>query len=655
MSIKSFKALLFGKTRNPLDPHVFHQISLIAILAWIGLGADGLSSSAYGPEEAFRALGNYQHLALFLAIAIAATIFIISTSYNQLIELFPTGGGGYLVATKLLGPYPGLITGSALVVDYILTIAVSVASGVDAIVSFMPDLLPYKLSLKLVIVVLLVILNMRGVKESVVLLTPIFATFVITHIILIFYAVFGHLGELPVMLNDTVRETHSAIQTQGFFAILFILMRAFSLGGGTFTGIEAVSNGMQILREPRVQTAKRTMFYMSVSLALCAGGILIGYLLMGVQPVANKTLNAVLIEKVAAAWQWQGLPVGLAFILITLLSEGLLLFVAAQSGFLAGPRVLANMAQDSWVPRRFAQLSDQLVTQNGVVIMGISALAVLWGTGGIIHTLVVLYSINVFLTFTSAQLGMCVHWWNVRGENPSWLRKFAINGVGMFLTLFVLITTLVVKFSQGGWVTIVITGSFIGGCIIIKSHYNHMTRMLRRLDDTLKSIPLPPTADSTPLKDPKSRTAVLMVSGYNGMGMHSLLGIIKTFGRDHFKNIVFVSAGIIDTSKFKGVKELEALTKNTEESLKKYVELATRLGFYSEYHYSVGVDAVDEIEKLCKEVTSEYKNSIFFAGKLIFKEENFLNRLLHNQVALSIQSRLLYNGVQVVVLPVRAI
>ncbi len=655
MSIKSFKALLFGKTRNPLDPHVFHQISLIAILAWIGLGADGLSSSAYGPEEAFLALGPYRHLALFLAIGTAVTIFIISASYNQIVGLFPTGGGGYLVATKLLGPYSGLVTGSALVVDYVLTIAVSVVSGVDAISSFIPSLIPYKVYIKIFIVFLLILMNLRGVKESVVVLTPIFVTFVVTHIFLIGFAVFGHLGQLPVMLHDTVKETHSAIQTQGFFAILFILLRAYSLGGGTYTGIEAVSNGMQILREPKVQTARRTMLYMSISLAVCAGGIILGYLLMGVTPEANKTLNAVLIGKVAQSWVWNGIPIGQVFIYVTLLSEGLLLFVAAQSGFIDGPRVLANMAHDSWVPRRFAQLSDQLVIQNGIVLMGIAAGLIIWGTGGIIHTLVVLYSINVFLTFTMSQMGMCVHWWSVKNEFAGWKGKLLLNGVGMTMTLFVLIVTIVIKFSHGGWITLVITGSFIALCILVRAHYHKMTRMLRRLDYTLKSIPLPPAADSTPLKDVKARTAVLMVSGYNGMGMHSFLGIIRTFGRDHFKNIIFISAGVLDNSRFKGVNEVEALKRSTEENLQRYIELATRLGYYSEFRYGIGVDAVDELEKLSIEVNQDFKNTIFFAGKLIFKEENVLTRLLHNQMALSIQSRLLYNGVQVVVLPVRAI
>src|SRR6266481_5995561 len=165
--------LLFGPPKNIRDPEVFHHISLIAFLAWVGLGSDGLSSSCYGPEEAYLALGQHQYMAVFLAMLMALTVFIISASYSQTIDEFPTGGGGYLVATKLLGRYPGLLSGAALVVDYVLTISISIASGADAIFSFLPlEWLPYRFWLSLAVVCLMVGMNLRGVKESVLSLLP---------------------------------------------------------------------------------------------------------------------------------------------------------------------------------------------------------------------------------------------------------------------------------------------------------------------------------------------------------------------------------------------------------------------------------------------------------------------------------------------------
>ncbi len=262
--------------QEPLSEDVFHQLSLVAFLAWVGLGADGLSSSAYGPEEAYRALGaGHGHLALYLALATAFTVFIISFSYNQIIELFPHGGGGYTVVSQLLGPKWGLVCGSALVVDYVLTISISIAAGVDAVFSFLPDeWAAHKVAVATFFIVMLIWLNMRGLKESIKVLVPIFMVFVVTHLVLIIYGVFSHSADLPGMIGSAVTETHNTVNERGWWGLIVLLVTAYSLGGGTYTGIEAVSNGLNNLREPRVRTGKRTMFYMATSLAFTAGGIL---------------------------------------------------------------------------------------------------------------------------------------------------------------------------------------------------------------------------------------------------------------------------------------------------------------------------------------------------------------------------------------------
>ncbi len=210
------------------------------------------------------------------------------------------------------------------------------------------------------------------------------------------------------------------------------------MGGGTYTGIEAVSNGVTMLREPRVKTGKKTMFLMAASLAFTAGGILFGYLLVGARTQEGKTMNFVLFDALFGRWRLGGLPVGSAFILALLVSEAALLFVAAQTGFLDGPRVLANMALDSWVPHRFSQLSDRLVTQNGVFLMGLAAIAALLYTRGNITMLIVMYSINVFLTFSLTELGMARHWIVDRHKEPRWKSQLAIHGTGLVLCLTIL-------------------------------------------------------------------------------------------------------------------------------------------------------------------------------------------------------------------------
>jgi len=280
-SKRTLSDVLIGPPRDVRDPEIFHRLSLVAFLAWVGLGSDGLSSSCYGPEEAFLALGHHQYLAVFLAMLMALTVFIISASYSQTIDLFPTGGGGYLVATKLLGKYFGLVSGSALVVDYVLTIAISIASGADAIFSFLPvSWLPFKFWLCLLVVVLMVLMNLRGVKESVLSLVPIFLAFIVMHVWLVGYAILSRAPELPSIVGHAMREVRASSHSLGILALAVIFFRAYSLGGGTYTGIEAVSNGLPILREPRAETGKRTMMYMAISLAFLAGGILLGYLLL---------------------------------------------------------------------------------------------------------------------------------------------------------------------------------------------------------------------------------------------------------------------------------------------------------------------------------------------------------------------------------------
>ncbi|HKB92377.1 MAG TPA: amino acid permease, partial [Opitutaceae bacterium] len=279
----SLKQIVFGPPRDIRDPNLFHKISLIAFLAWVGLGADGLSSSAYGPDEAYRAILDHPYIAVFLALATSITVLIISLAYSRLIEHFPAGGGGYVVATKLLGPYFGVISGCALLVDYVLTITTSMASAVDQIFSFIPPgFAHWKVPVECLLIVGLTIMNLRGVKESVAIVVPIFMIFIITHIIVLVGCVVIYGNQLPALAHSFTHSLSQDAKQLGLWAMFLLFMNAYSRGAGTYTGIEAVSNGVPIMREPRIATAKRTMFYMAASLAITAGGILLGYYLVGV-------------------------------------------------------------------------------------------------------------------------------------------------------------------------------------------------------------------------------------------------------------------------------------------------------------------------------------------------------------------------------------
>ncbi len=651
------RRLIIGPPRDVTDPEIFHHVSLIAFLAWIGLGADGLSSSAYGPDEAYRALGTHYHLSILLVAMTAITIAVISIAYSNLIQHFPGGGGGYLVATKLLGNRVGVVSGSALLVDYVLTITVSIASGCDQIWSFLPPAwAPYKLIAEFVILAFLITINLRGVKESVNVLAPIFITFIFTHAIMIVYVIAAHFSRLPQVFHDARIDFHHSVDTIGFIPLMVILLRAYSLGGGTYTGIEAVSNGVTILREPRVRTGKRTMALMATSLALTAGGIMFGYLLTRSEPTPGKTMNAVLFGNLFGSWHLGSVPVGMAFAILCLSAEAALLFVAAQTGFLDGPRVLANMAVDSWMPHRFSQLSDRLVTKNGIYMMGVAAAASLIYTHGDVTTLVVMYSINVFITFSLTELGMSRHWIRDRAKEPRWKSQLSIHGTGLVMCLSILIITTMEKFRQGGWITVMVTATLIALCFAIHRHYENVRASLKRLDEILTTVPASDeNAPVTPSRfDRNLPTAVISVATFSGFGLHQVLSIHKSFP-NYFKQFLFISAAVVDSGTFKGAEEIDKLERDTEENLKKYVAWAQRQGLHADYRLAVGTETVATIEAMARQLSEEFPRAIFFMGRLIFREEKWYHRLLHNETPHAIQRRLQFQGIQAMVLPIRVL
>ncbi len=337
----------------------------------MGLGADGLSSSSYGPQEAFRALGEHTFLAVGVAAMMAFTVILIAAAYSRIIEQFPHGGGGYVVATKLLGCAPASVSGSALLVDYVLTIATSIAAAGDAIFSFLPAQYAWaKLPFEALAIVGLTTLNIRGAKESVMVLVPIFLVFLVTHVVVIVGGIAFHAAAAcrprwstsarGYRQEDGVRSAPCGLAPP--------LRPGIPLGGGTHTGpsrpcptaCRSCANRACRPGSGRCSTWPRRSRSprRGSSSATCSGTC---------QLEPGKTANA------SACWSGmtrRRLPSARPSSIVTLASEGALLVVAAQAGFIDGPRVLANMAVDSWVPHRFSALSDRLTTQNGIVLMG---------------------------------------------------------------------------------------------------------------------------------------------------------------------------------------------------------------------------------------------------------------------------------------------
>jgi len=440
----------------------------------------------------------------------------------------------------------------------------------------------------------------------------------------------------------------STTSTLGMVGAGLLFIRAYSMGGGTYTGIEAVSNGIPVMREPKVATAKRTMAYMATSLAFTASGLLLCYLLFRVEPAPGRTMNAGLIEALVA-----GRPFGSTFLVLTLFSEAALLVVAAQAGFLDGPRVLANMAVDSWVPHGLSALSERLTTRNGIILMGGAALAALMYTRGDVGHLIVMYSINVFLTFSLSMAAMLRFWIRQRRRRPEWGSRSLLFATALALCATILVITVIEKFRAGGWITVVVTSLVIALCFRVRAHYRlsaaKTDALYRELGDLAE---LTQSDGEPPALERSLPTAAVLVASYGGLGIHTLLGIFRAFP-GHYRQAVFISVGVVDSGEFKGEDALEELRRRTQETLDRYIALASKLGVAATGRMALGTDVVETAEELCRGVAREFPKATFFSGRLIFQRDRWYQRLLHNETALAIQQRLQWAGRTMVLMPIR--
>ena len=634
-----------GKPIDPFSADLFKKTTLIAFFAWIGLGADGLSSSCYGPEQAFLALGHYHHLALFVSIGMILSVFVIALSYNQVIELFPSGGGGYKVSSQLLGPAVGVVSGSTLIIDYVLTIAISIASGMDALYSFFPkDIQFTKLPASFITILFLLFLNLRGMKESIRALLPIFLGFVITHIALLIYGTVIHTQGVVDVTRQSISEAHALSGRVGFLMMLAFILHAYSLGSGTYTGIEAVSNNVNKLAEPRVKTGKLTMLYMAISLSLVAGGITFLYMLWHVEPSADKTLNAILFAKILGSS-----PSAHAGLIVTLLFEAGILFVAANTGFLAGPTVLANMAVDNWFPRRFRLLSSRLVNSQGIIFFGVAALIILLLSRGNVSWLIVLYSINVFMTFCLTTLGMCRYWFTNRAYTLEWWTKCVMSLIGFILTSVILVTVLISKFFSGGSIAILVTGLVIFFCFMVRRHNTWVGRELRNRGREL----LPPLDENKIIElvapDAQERTAIIFVSG-RVLGMHCLNWVLKNFP-GYFKNMVFVSVGQVDIKSFTGKRALKRMAKEVDQTLDYFVRYCQQKNIPATSFADYGGDLMEQLVVLCQMIGKQFPQHMFFASQMSFYRDTWFKRFLHNGVSYTLQRRLHALSEEILLIP----
>ncbi|MFD2699436.1 APC family permease [Paenibacillus shunpengii] len=458
----NLKRILIGR---PLKSHEAGEQKLNKKKALAILSSDALSSVAYGPEQILLVLVTVSTLAFWYSIPIAVGVLILLAalilSYRQIIFAYPHGGGAYVVSKSNLGTYPGLIAGGSLLVDYILTVAVSVSAGTDAITSAVPALHAYKVWIAVLFVLILTVLNLRGVTESAsVLAYPVYL-FVIALFILIGVGLFN------IVTGKVSPELHTPIGTPVAGISLFLLLRAFSSGCSALTGVEAISNAIPNFKDPAPSNAAKTLMAMGTLLAILFSGIIILAYYYGIRPLAEVTVVSQIAEHTF------GRNLIYYFIQGT---TALILILAANTGYSAFPLLAVNLAKDKFIPRMFTVRGDRLGYSNGIIILGLLSIVLIIVFGANTEGLIPLYAVGVFIPFTLSQTGMMVKW--IREKPPGWGGKLTINTIGALISFVVVLVFFMTKFSQV-WPVLIFLPVMLFIFYQIRKHYDATAEQLR--------------------------------------------------------------------------------------------------------------------------------------------------------------------------------
>jgi amino acid transporter len=469
----------------------FHE-RLSKRLALAVFSSDALSSVAYATEEILLVLVTAGTAAVSASIQISLMIILLLTiltlSYQQIVHEYPAGGGAYIVAKDNLGELPGLTAGAALMIDYVLTVSVSVAAGIAALTSAVPALLPHRVGLGVFAILMVLMINLRGVRES----GRIFAvpTYLFISTILLMLAV----GLVQASDGEPVQglaKNASATATSMEGLTLFLLLRAFSSGCTALTGVEVISNGVSAFKPPEPRNATITL----VGMAAILGTLFIGITTLayhyGIIPKEDETV----VSQIAHA-TFGGGPL---YYLVQA-STMLILILAANSAFAGFPRLASILARDSYMPHQMAMMGDRLVFSNGIIILGFLSCLLIVLFHGETHALIPLYAVGVFLSFTLSQAGMVTRWLTKRG--PHWVKKLAVNGVGAVATGIATLIIAGTKFVHGAWIVVLLLPLIIAWFRSVHSHYASVAQQI-----ALERDHRPPL--------PRQNIALIPISGVN--------------------------------------------------------------------------------------------------------------------------------------------
>lgn len=482
--LQRLKDFLIGP---PITTQKLSEKKLNKVRALAAFSPDALSSIAYANQEIYLGLlvaGSVGlSMALPIGIAITVVLTIAALSYYQTIHAYPSGGGSYVVARSNLGMLPGLVAAAALMIDYVLTAAVSLTAGVDAIASAFPALISYRVQIALFLLALITLVNLRGLRETGTLMSIPVYLFLFTYLPMLLFGLFVLWRDGP---GTMVVAAPPATQP----LTLFIILHAFATGCTALTGIETISNGVPVFKSPESENAGRTLIIMALLMGLLFLGSIGLTQSLAVIAAPHETILSALARRVVGA--------GPAYFVIQL-STLLILTVAANSSFAGFPRVAAILAKDGFLPRQFTSLGDRLVFVNGIIMLAAATAILIIAFRGNSHLLVPLFAVGAFLAFTLSQSGMVLHWWRERG--PQWQLKMLANGLGALATGVTLIVVGITKFLEGAWLTVILIPLLVLMFVQVRAHY-------REVSQELSLHGLPPSL--RPLTQPR---VVIPISG----------------------------------------------------------------------------------------------------------------------------------------------
>lgn len=592
--LSSIKRFLIGRPlkSNELGDQKLDKTKALAILS-----SDALSSVAYGPEQILLVLMTVGAAAYWYSIPIAIGVLILLLalilSYRQIIFSYPQGGGAYVVSKRNLGMYPGLVAGGSLLVDYILTVAVSVSAGTDAITSAFPELRPYNVGIAVLFVLFLTVLNLRGVTESASILAYPVYLFVLALFILI------GVGLYDIATGHASPDLHAKIGTPVAGLSLFLLLRAFASGSSALTGVEAISNAIPNFKEPAPNNAAKTLAAMGSLLALLFSGIVFLAYYYGVSPSEEVTVVSQIAEHTfgrnALYYFIQG-------------TTALILILAANTGYSAFPLLAVNLAKDKFIPRMFTVRGDRLGYSNGIIILGLLSIVLIVAFEGKTEHLIPLYAVGVFIPFTLSQTGMMVKW--LREKPQGWIPKLVINTTGAVISFAVTLIFFFTKFAQV-WSVLLFLPLIIWIFTRIRSHYEAVADQLR-------------ITTCEPAKPIEGNIIIVPVAGITHVVENSL-NYAKSLSADQII-AVYVNFEREDQIAF-------------EEKWKKWQPDVRLVALHSPYRSIISplTKFIDTVQRKASE--SDYQVTVVIPQ---FIPKKGWHNFLHNQSSLLIRAHLLY-------------